>query len=168
MVRMKEGRRQEDTPKEERMPLALAVQLLLEECRMVLPGIQALFGFQLIAVFNNRFSELLTKEEQVLHVMATGLVAIAVALIMTPAAFHRQTSPQHASDAFIRISTRLVLWSMLPLAVSLCLEFYLVGRIILGGMLAPILAVVVFAVYVVLWFVLPRSARLQRLLVGKR
>jgi len=28
---------------------------LLEECRMVLPGIQALFGFQLIAVFNQPF-----------------------------------------------------------------------------------------------------------------
>ncbi|TLG71825.1 hypothetical protein [Methylocystis sp. B8] len=27
----------------------------IEEARMVLPGIQALFGFQLIAVFNNRF-----------------------------------------------------------------------------------------------------------------
>ena len=26
---------------------------LIEEARMVLPGIQALFGFQLIAVFNN-------------------------------------------------------------------------------------------------------------------
>ena len=30
---------------------------LLEECRMVLPGIQALFGFQLIAVFNAAFWE---------------------------------------------------------------------------------------------------------------
>jgi hypothetical protein len=27
----------------------------IEEARMVLPGIQALFGFQLIAVFNERF-----------------------------------------------------------------------------------------------------------------
>jgi hypothetical protein len=150
------------------MPLPLAVQLLLEECRMVLPGIQALFGFQLIAVFNNRFAELLTKEEQVLHVIATGLVAVAVALIMTPAAYHRQTSPEHASETFIRVSTRLVLWSMLPLAVSLCLEFYVVGRIILGGTVAPILAVAVFAVYVVLWFVLPRSSMLQRLIAGRR
>ena len=27
----------------------------IEEARMVLPGIQAVFGFQLIAVFNNGF-----------------------------------------------------------------------------------------------------------------
>ena len=39
---------------EERQELTLAeaAQALLDECRMILPGIQALFGFQLIAVFN--------------------------------------------------------------------------------------------------------------------
>ena len=36
----------------------------IEEARMVLPGIQAFFGFQLIAVFNNRLQDL-THMEQV-------------------------------------------------------------------------------------------------------
>lgn len=36
---------------------------------MVLPGIQALFGFQLIAVFNNGFSRL-DRAEQGLHYAA--------------------------------------------------------------------------------------------------
>ena len=40
------------------LPLATAVQYLLEECRIVLPGIQVLFGFQLIAVFSDRFATL--------------------------------------------------------------------------------------------------------------
>jgi len=45
--------------REERQQLTLseAAQALLDECRMVLPGIQALFGFQLLAVFNTRFAE---------------------------------------------------------------------------------------------------------------
>ena len=30
----------------------------VEEARMVVPAIQALFGFQTMAVFNNRFAEL--------------------------------------------------------------------------------------------------------------
>src|SRR5213078_3805203 len=42
------------------LPLSEAVTHLLEECRMVLPGIQALFGFQLIAVFNSTFRESLS------------------------------------------------------------------------------------------------------------
>ena len=41
-------------------------QQMIEEARMVLPGIQTLFGFQLIAVFNNRFQEL-TLYEQYIH-----------------------------------------------------------------------------------------------------
>ena len=38
-----------------------AVEQALEEARMVLPGIQALFGFQLIAVFNQRFDTALDR-----------------------------------------------------------------------------------------------------------
>ena len=30
-------------------------QMAIEEARMVVPGLQALFGFQLIAIFNRRF-----------------------------------------------------------------------------------------------------------------
>jgi hypothetical protein len=60
----------------------------IEEARMVLPGIQALFGFQLIAVFNERFKEL-AEDEQLIHFSATVLVTIAIGLIMTPAAYHR-------------------------------------------------------------------------------
>ena len=36
----------------ETLPLPEAVTHLLEECRMVLPGLQALLGFQFIAIFN--------------------------------------------------------------------------------------------------------------------
>ena len=46
------------------MPLSMAAQYLLEECRMVLPGIQALFGFQLIAVFSPGFAQKLTLADQ--------------------------------------------------------------------------------------------------------
>ena len=40
---------------QEELTLSEAAKYLLDECRMVLPGIQALFGFQLIAVFNSAF-----------------------------------------------------------------------------------------------------------------
>src|ERR1700736_3545973 len=64
------------------------IRTVIEEVRMVLPGIQAFFGFQLIAVFNNRFQDL-THTEQVLHLIALLLLAVSIALIMTPAAYHR-------------------------------------------------------------------------------
>jgi len=88
---------------------------------MVLPGIQALFGFQLIAVFSQSFDQKLSGAEQRLHLLAIGLVAVAIALVMAPAAYHRQAAPRHVSNAFIDVSTRLLLCSMLPLAASICL-----------------------------------------------
>jgi len=45
------------SPEREELPLSKAVSLMLDECRMVLPGLQALFGFQLIAVFNSGFGD---------------------------------------------------------------------------------------------------------------
>ena len=65
------------------------IRTVIEEARMVLPGIQAFFGFQLIAVFNNRFQEL-THTEQVFHLIALLLLAVSIALIMTPASYIRK------------------------------------------------------------------------------
>ena len=47
--------------------LSDSVTHMLEECRMVLPGIQALFGFQLVAVFDSTFWTKLDRLEQVIH-----------------------------------------------------------------------------------------------------
>src|SRR4051812_38445673 len=105
--------------KTEQLPLSQAAKYLLDECRMVLPGIQALFGFQLIAVFNSAFADKLSPLEQRLHLFAIALVAMAVAIIMTPAALHRQKGPYQVTDTFVRVSSRLLLWSMVPLALSI-------------------------------------------------
>src|SRR4051794_7371067 len=96
--------------------LSESISHLLEECRMVLPGIQALFGFQLVAVFNQRFSGM-AFTDQALHLSATFIVALSAAFIMTPAAFHREVEPSAVSTRFLAISTRLLLISMALLAI---------------------------------------------------
>jgi len=145
-----------------RLPLTRQVEYLLEECRMVLPGMQALFGFQLIVVFSERFAHELSRGEQRLHLLAIGLVAVAIVLIMTPAAYHRQTDPEQVTRGFVRISTRLLLASLWPLAVAICLDFYLVGRVLVGPGPMLWLTSFLFATFLLLWFVLPRVGRLRR------
>jgi hypothetical protein len=153
------------TEEREELPLAKAAEYLLEECRMILPGIQALFGFQLISVFNQRFAEKLSTGEQRLHLVAIVLVVVAIAFIMTPAAYHRETGGREVTETFLRISTRLVVVSMIALSLGLSIDFYLVGRIIVNGSTVPlVLSVPLFVVFITLWFVLPRWRRLQRLL----
>jgi len=147
----------------EKLSLPEATTHLLEECRMVLPGIQALFGFQLIAVFNSRFADDLAFAEQVLHLIAIALVALAVALVMAPAAYHRQVGPEDVSDEFIRMASRLMLWSMFPLMTGICLDFYLIARLIVNNeVISLFFSLVLFGIFAALWLLLPRSNALQR------
>jgi hypothetical protein len=144
--------------KKEQISLDSAATHLLEECRMVLPGIQALFGFQLIAVFNEGFEKKLSGGEQLLHFVAIILVVLAVALVMAPAAILRLTQQRDVSERFIWLSSQLLFAGMLPLAVALSLDIYLIGRVILGsGGLSAAIAAIVLALVLVLWIALPWS-----------
>jgi hypothetical protein len=156
----------EQRPETEQLELSRSAEFLLNECRMVLPGIQTLLGFQLIAVFSPGFDQKLGSFEQHLHLVAIALVALAVAIIMTPAAYSRQTGLHVVTEGFVRLSTRLLLASMLPLALGICIEFYLIADVLLGRAVSALLAGLLFAVFMFLWFVLPRARRLRSLLGG--
>jgi hypothetical protein len=144
-------------------PLSLekAATHLLEECRMVLPGIQALFGFQLVAVFSARFAGL-SPGEQRLHLAAILCVVLSVALVMAPAALHRLREPRSVSVRFIQLSSRMLMWGMAPLAVGTTLDVFLVARVIMGSMPAALVtASVTLLAFIALWAVFPASARLE-------
>ncbi|MBV9877341.1 MAG: hypothetical protein JO025_21610 [Verrucomicrobia bacterium] len=132
---------------------------VIEEARMVLPGIQAVFGFQLIAVLNNGFNNL-HPVEQKLHLCALLLVASAVALIMTPAAYHRIAERGIVSRRFIQIASRLLATAMLPLTLGLSLDVFLVARLILhDAALSFVVAAILLVLFLGLWFVFPWFGR---------
>ena len=161
-------RPRERRPDLEELDLSRSAEFLLNECRMVLPGIQTLLGFQLIVVFSPGFDTKLGPLEQHVHLVAIALVAVAVAIIMTPAAYSRQTGIHIVTEEFVRLSTRLLLASMLPLALGVCLEFFLIADVLLGRGISALLAGALFAVFIFLWFVLPRARRLRNFLGGAR
>ena len=68
---------------EQRESLEDETRAILEEARMVLPGVQALLGFQLVAVFNARFEDL-PSELQIVHLVALIAVAVSMSLVMSP------------------------------------------------------------------------------------
>lgn len=148
----------------EQVTLDKAAQHMLEECRMVLPGIQALFGFQLIAVFNDGFGEKLSEPQQMMHLAAIVLVGVAIALVMAPAALHRQAEPQEVSERFIWLSSNLLLASLYPLAIAICLDTWLVSSVIVGHNAAGIaVAIGLLAIFGLFWLLLPRrETRLRR------
>lgn len=130
---------------------------------MVLPGVQALFGFQLIAVFNEPFFRLMDGRDQTLHLVALVLVALAIAFLMGPAAYHRQAEPHTVSRAFVRYASVLLMMAMAPLMVAVAIDVYLIAHAILRQALAAaVVASAVFVVFAVVWFVVPRVAAAKR------
>ncbi|HYD04121.1 MAG TPA: DUF6328 family protein, partial [Reyranella sp.] len=76
------------------------------EARMLLPGVQAFMGFQLMAVFNQRFEEF-SAGEQATHFVAFLLVTLTMGLLMAPAAYHRQAERCMVTERFIKMSSTL-------------------------------------------------------------
>lgn len=142
------------------LELPTAVANTLDEARMILPGIQALFGFQLIAVFNNTFADKLSSGEQTLHLSAIVLTAVAAALIMAPAAYDRQTHPLEVSRGFVHLATAFLTLAMWPLLLSICLDVYLISNLILHSATSAFVIALSLGFFMVgLWFVLPRTYR---------
>jgi hypothetical protein len=134
---------------------ASIAQEVIEEARIVLPGIQALFGFQLFAVFNERFHSL-----PGLHYAAFILVGIAIAVIMTPAAYHRMVEQTTVSEFFVRLASWFIAAAMVPLMTAIALESYVVGVVLLGrGSVSIGLSALLLCLFAGLWFALPLAMR---------
>ena len=97
-----------DNATEVTQALQETVSNILEEARMILPGTQTLFGFQLIVVFNARFHEELSPLEEHVHLGATMLTALATAMLIAPAAYHRIAEPESVSRRFVALASRLL------------------------------------------------------------
>jgi membrane protein YdbS with pleckstrin-like domain len=136
------------------------VDHVVEEARMVLPGIQALLGFQLVAVFNQRFAELLPFSARVLHLASIVLVATAIALIMAPAAYHRQAERGTISRHLANLGSGLITTAMAPLTAAIALEVALVAYAILSTVwISVVLGLVLGLFFTTLWFIYPAVRR---------
>ena len=92
--------------------------------------------------------------------MSIILTVCAVALVMTPAALHRQIDPLAVTRGFIDSSTMLLLLSMFPLGLSISLELYIIAQIITGLFwLSLLVAVAVLLLFFSLWVLLPNVKR---------
>lgn len=131
----------------------------IEEARMILPGIQAIFGFQLVAALNQRFETLLDVQRY-LHLGALLLVAVAMALIMTPAAYHRMAEGGQVSRSFIDLASRLITAALLPLMLGIGIDVFVIAWVVTRTVApAALITLALVAICGVLWFVLPLHHR---------
>lgn len=99
-------------------PLKTKIEQMLTEARVIIPGGQALLGFQLVATLTKAFNELPALFKYI-HCAGLCAVALAVVLLMTPAAVHRLGFQGEDDSEFFRIGSRLVISASIPLAIGI-------------------------------------------------
>jgi hypothetical protein len=135
---------------------------VLTEARMVLPGAQALLGFQLSVTLMESFEDV-PRSLQLAHLGGLGFVTLAVVLLMTPAAYHRVVEQGEATERFHRVASRLVLLAMIPLTLGICADLLVVTHRVTGSMTAAAGAAGGAAVFILgLWFGLTFLVRRAR------
>ena len=149
----------QDQEKVEDPGLHEKIDTLLTEARVILPGAQALLGFQLAIVLTDTF-EKLEPEVKSFHGGALLLVCLSVLLLMAPAAYHRIVYAGEDSVQFHRIGSWLVTISTIPLALGLAADVFVVATKIWPITAAPAMATLFCLVFLVgAWHVVPLAAR---------
>ena len=127
---------------------------LLNELRVVLPGVQVLFGFLLVVPFQQGFSEV-TDVERAVYYVAFMTAALANVLLIAPSTYHRIRFRAGDKENLIRLSGRLLIAGTTSLAVSLTATVFLITDLLFPG--GPGIAAAVTAALVVagFWFGIP-------------
>src|SRR5205823_11846413 len=97
------------------------VDQLLTEARVIIPGAQALLGFQ-FAVTLTRAFEQLPPHAKLVHAIALLCVALTVILLMAPAALHRLSFGGEDAPEFLTIGSAFVIAAPVPLALGIALD----------------------------------------------
>jgi hypothetical protein len=138
------------------------IDAMLTEARIILPGAQALLGFQLAIVLTEAF-EKLEPAVKSLHGIALLLVCLSVLLLMSPAAYHRIVYAGQDSVQFHKVGSGLVTLSTVPLALGLAADVFVVATKIWPSSNAPVMAgVFSLVVLVICWHIVPLIVRAMK------
>lgn len=138
------------------------IKHVLTEARVVLPGAQALLGFQLVTTLMEAFEKLPLTLRYV-HLASLTMVALSIVLLMTPAAYHRIVERGEETEHFHRFASRMLVAAMIPLALGLTGDFFVVVNKVTksakGAIVAAALALVFFYGF---WFAFTLYRRKQK------
>ena len=148
--------------RQEQTPLATRIEQMLTEARVMLPGVQALLGFDLVVAFMRGFEQL-PDGAKLVHLVALTSIAIAMILLIAPAAFHRLAFGGNDSEEFHRIGSLFVIIAPLPLSLSIACNVYVAVLKITGsGGVGGVAAMASLLVPLWLWYAGPWLKRGDR------
>jgi len=124
----------------------------LTEARVVLPGAQALLGFQFLTMLMEGFEKLSAASKYV-HVISLTLMAVSIVLRMSPAAYHRIVEKGEDTERFHRVASGFLLAAMVPLPLGICGDAYVVIQKVTHSVgVAVIFSFLILLLFYGLWF----------------
>jgi hypothetical protein len=143
----------------DKTPLHAKIEQMLTEARVVLPGAQALLGFQLIVMMTRTFNQL-PPTVKIVHLVALASLTLAIILLICPAAIHRIAFGGADDPRLHSAGSLLITVALLPLAVSISCDLWVALTTLFGeGSAALAGALAAFVLLTVLWFVVPLVIR---------
>lgn len=138
--------------------LARNVSELLQELRVAQAGVQFLFGFLLAVAFTEHYARA-SGFEQVVHLVAVVFATASVALLTAPAAWHRLLFRQGQRPQIVEVANTLMVAGLACLAVAMTATVLLLFKVVAGPVVATVFCVLVGALFLALWFLLPLRTR---------
>ncbi len=127
------------------------IKMAMDESRMLILGTQILLGFQYRAFFEKGF-EGIPRVSQYLKLTGLAVLLLAVALIMWPSAYHRIVWKGNDAEDVHKFATTVMDVALLPLAIALTLDFYVLTARVLGVGGGILTAAVIGATALLFWF----------------
>jgi len=133
---------------------------LLQELRVILPGVQVLLAFLLTAPFQQRFGQLSETERDVFFA-AIVCATLATVLLIAPSAHHRLRWRARDKERLLRVGNLMAIWGTVFLGAAIVLALYVVTNVLFASNLALATAGVAALAFVVVWYLLPFAGRLS-------
>jgi hypothetical protein len=131
---------------------------LLQELRVAGAGIQIIFGFLLVAPFDNRFKDL-SSFGRTDYFVTLVCVAAAAVLLMAPTIQHRLLFRHAEKPYLVFMGNRLAIIGMVFLSFGFTGILVLVSDFVVGGAAPVIVGVLTGVVIGGLWFAMPLARR---------
>jgi len=140
-------------------PLHTKIDQMLTEARIILPGAQALFGFQLSIVLTQAFEQL-PLQSHIAHAISITFVVVTVMLLMAPASYHRIVYAGEDSEDMHSTGSVLITAATLSLAIGLAVDIHvLMAKIANSGVAGFISGAATLVMLLGLWYGYPLAMR---------
>jgi predicted membrane channel-forming protein YqfA (hemolysin III family) len=133
---------------------------LLNELRVMLPGVQVLFAFLLAVPFTQRFDRV-TELQQGAFFVALLATTLGTALLIAPSAYHRLRWREYDKERLLRTSNRLAIAGTVLLAVAMTAAVFMVTDLVFQFPTTITITVVCGVAFGWFWYGLPLSRKAQ-------